>query len=56
MGFMCGDRPAALGIDTARLVEEAGACLQAIETLGPDRLREFNVTTIPTVHEAEPGA
>jgi sugar phosphate isomerase/epimerase len=45
-GFM----PETLGIDTERLVAEAGACREAIAALGPDGLDRFDRATIPTIH------
>jgi hypothetical protein len=42
--------PEALGIDTARLVAEAGACRKAIAALGPERIAAFDRATIPTIH------
>lgn len=42
--------PETLGIDTARLVAEAGACRDAIAALGPERLDRFDRAMIPTIH------
>lgn len=42
-------QPAALGIDTARLLRETGACLDRIETLGPDGLGRFDPSMIPVI-------
>jgi hypothetical protein len=47
-----GFTPDALGIDTARLVAESRACLEAIRALGPERLGAFDAGTIPLIHEA----
>ena len=44
--------PTCLGIDTARLVHEAGACLAALQTLGPTNVSAFDPATIPTIHPA----
>jgi predicted metal-dependent hydrolase len=41
--------PEALGIDVARLVCESEHCLQELETLGRERLDEFDATRIPQV-------
>jgi hypothetical protein len=42
--------PETLGIDTGRLVAEAGACREAIAALGPERLDAFDRATIPAIH------
>jgi len=42
--------PACLGIDTARLAREAGACLAALHALGPAAIAAFDPATIPTIH------
>ena len=42
--------PRCLGIETGRLVAESQACLDRIVTLGPERLREFEVDEVPFVH------
>lgn len=41
--------PETLGIDVARLVVESEACLRELETLGRERVREFDTTAIPKV-------
>ena len=41
--------PETLGIDVARLVRESEHCLQELETLGRERLDEFDATRIPRV-------
>ncbi|MEJ7838358.1 MAG: DUF309 domain-containing protein [Thermomicrobiales bacterium] len=46
--------PHALGIDTARLVQEAQTTLDRIITLGPDNIGNFDPTTIPTIHPHRP--
>ncbi|HLL40770.1 MAG TPA: DUF309 domain-containing protein [Rubrobacteraceae bacterium] len=45
--------PAALGIDVSRLVRESEQCLEELEELGRDRVREFDQTKIPRVQWAE---
>ena len=45
-----GFTPEALGIDTGSLVDEAIACLEEIERLGPDHIRAFDTGTIPKIH------
>lgn len=42
-------RPRALGIDTARLVDESQRCLDQIIALGPDRMDAFDASLIPTI-------
>ncbi|MDO8615079.1 MAG: DUF309 domain-containing protein [Dehalococcoidia bacterium] len=42
-------RPAALGIDVERLVADVSAALEAVRALGPERIREFDRSTIPAV-------
>lgn len=44
-----GFTPHALGVRTGKLVAEAQVCLRAIETLGPDRIAEFDAATIPQI-------
>ena len=47
--------PHALGIRTGKLVAEAQACLRAIQELGPERLDEFDASTIPLIEMIAPG-
>lgn len=42
-------QPVCLGIDTARLLAQSRACLDLIQTLGPDRVREFDWLLVPTI-------
>lgn len=42
--------PAALGVDTARLVKEARSSLEQITVLGERNLNAFEVETIPEIH------
>ncbi|MDQ3514333.1 MAG: DUF309 domain-containing protein [Chloroflexota bacterium] len=44
--------PACLGIDTARLAREAGACLATLHVLGPAGIAAFDPATIPSIHPA----
>jgi hypothetical protein len=37
------------GIDTARLVREAQACLDQVIALGPDRLNAFDWSQVPVI-------
>jgi len=39
-----------LGVDTARLIREAEAVRDKVIELGPDRLGEFDLSTLPRVH------
>ncbi|HKH10534.1 MAG TPA: DUF309 domain-containing protein [Rubrobacter sp.] len=41
--------PDALGLDVARLVRESERCLEELERLGRDRVREFDAAQIPKV-------
>ena len=41
--------PETLGIDVARLVRESEACLEELEELGRERVREFDASKIPKV-------
>lgn len=38
-----------MGVDVARLIAEAGAVRDRVVELGPDRLGEFDLTTLPKV-------
>ena len=41
--------PVTLGVDVAKLVRESERCLQELETLGRERLDEFDASKIPKV-------
>ncbi len=41
--------PATLGIDVARLVRECERCLEELEELGRERVREFDPSKVPQV-------
>lgn len=43
-------KPAALGVDTARLVRESRACLEQITILGERNIVAFEIETIPQIH------
>ena len=45
--------PETLGVDVAKLVRESERCLQELETLGRERLDEFDASRIPTVEWAK---
>ena len=42
-------RPATLGVDIQALSDGVGGCLERIEALGPERLREFDRAMIPKI-------
>ena len=41
--------PATLGVDVAKLVRESELCLQELQTLGRNRIDEFDKSSIPKV-------
>ena len=41
--------PAALGVDVAKLIHESENCLRQLETLGRERIEEFDQSQIPRV-------
>ena len=45
--------PETLGVDVAKLVRESERCLQELETLGRERLDEFDASRIPKVEWAK---
>ena len=47
--------PRCLGIETGRLVAESQRCLDRLRELGPDRLRDFDPATIPTIERSALG-
>ena len=42
-------RPACLGVDVQRLIEETNACYERIRELGPERIGEFDRSTLPRI-------
>jgi len=44
--------PETSGVDVARLVRESKACLRELESLGRERVREFDLSTLPKVRFA----
>jgi predicted metal-dependent hydrolase len=42
-------RPSHRGVNVARLVDEASACLERVRELGPRRLAEFDRSSIPRI-------
>lgn len=50
IAYLAPSAPACLGLDVARLRDEAGVVLAALDLLGPARLAEYDATRLPTVH------
>jgi len=42
-------RPACLGVDVGRLIDETSACYERIRELGPERIGEFDRSTLPRI-------
>lgn len=42
--------PTCRGVDVARLMSEAAVALEAIERLGPERIRELDRRLLPRIH------
>ena len=42
-------RPACLGVDVQRLIEETNACYERIRELGRERIGEFDRSTLPSI-------
>jgi predicted metal-dependent hydrolase len=42
-------RPACLGVDVGRLIDEASACYERLRDLGPKRIGEFDRATLPHI-------
>ena len=42
-------RPACLGVDVQRLIDEASACYERVRELGPKRIGEFDRSTLPHI-------
>jgi uncharacterized protein len=45
--------PAILGVDVAKLIRQSENCLQQLETLGRERINEFDKSKIPKVEHEE---
>jgi uncharacterized protein len=45
--------PVTLGVDVAKLVRESERCLQELESLGRERISEFDVSQIPKVERTK---
>ena len=41
--------PACLGVDVLRLIDETSACYERIRELGPERIAEFDRSTLPSI-------
>lgn len=42
--------PACMGVDVQRLIDEASVVLDRVQSLGPDRIEEVVIATLPQVH------
>ena len=42
-------RPACLGVDVQQLIDEASACYEGVRELGPERIGEFDRSTLPRI-------
>ena len=42
-------RPACLGVDVGRLIDEASACYERLRELGPKRIGDFDRSTLPRI-------
>ena len=42
-------RPACLGVDVGRLIDETSACYERIRELGPERIGQFDRSTLPHI-------
>lgn len=49
-------RPTCMSVDTERLCDESQACLDALLTLGKERIREFDWTLVPQVYLVDPSS
>ena len=47
-------RPACLGVDVQRLIDEASACYDRVRGLGPERIGEFDRSALPRIAMVEP--
>jgi predicted metal-dependent hydrolase len=50
MGYLAPFSPVCLGVDVARLIEDASRALREIERLGPAGIGAFDPALIPQVH------
>ena len=46
-------RPACLGVDVQQLIDEASACYEGVRELGPERIGEFDRSTLPHIEMEE---
>ena len=42
-------RPACMGVDVQRLIDEASTCYERVRELGPERIAEFDRSTLPRI-------
>jgi predicted metal-dependent hydrolase len=52
LAYLEPSAPACMGINVARLYDEAGAILAQLETLGPTGIGEIDTTALPQAHMA----
>ncbi len=50
LAYLAPSAPECMGVNVARLRDEAGAVLAAIRALGPERLTAFDAGHLPTIH------
>jgi hypothetical protein len=43
-----------MGLDVQRLIDEASACYERVRELGPERIGEFDRSSLPRIAMAEP--
>lgn len=53
IAYLAPSTPACLGVDVARLRDEAGAILAALDALGPARIAEYDASSLPTAHRCD---
>jgi predicted metal-dependent hydrolase len=49
IAYLAPSAPTCLGVDVARLRDEAGALLAALDALGPERVGEYDAGRLPSV-------
>jgi len=54
IAYLGPSAPACLGLDVARLRDEAGTILAALDAFGPVRVAEYDARTLPQVHFQTP--
>lgn len=53
IGYLQSYRPVCMGVQVDRLVAEARQLLEKVESLGPERIQEFDLAEIPQLHFRE---